>query len=377
MSEENEIDAKSYSDFLFYSSEDGTIKIQIIQEGETVWATQKSIAEIFNVEVPTINYHLKEIYKSGELQEDGTIRKIQIVQQEGTRKVKRAVEFYNLDVIIAVGYRVNSYEATRFRIWATNVLKDYLIKGFALDDERLKKGKALFGKDYFDELLERIREIRASERRFYQKVTDIYQECSIDYDSKSPITTTFFKTVQNKLEFAITHKTAAELIKSRADASKPHMGLTTYKNAEKGGKVQKSDVKVAKNYLTEPEISELNTVVNMYLDYAELQAKKNKLMKMVDWIAKLDGFLKFNEYDILKNPGKVKKSVADTFAEREYAKFRVVQDKEYKSDYDKFDKVASKIKATGELPKEDEKIEDTAFDKTLKGILSVPKPSKD
>ena len=256
--------------------------------------------------------------------------------------------FYNLDAIISIGYRVNSVQATQFRKWATSILKDYLVKGFILDDDRLKQGKNLFGKDYFDELLEKIREIRASERRFYQKITDIYST-AVDYNPKASITQTFFATVQNKLEFAITHLTAPELIKERADSKKPNMGLTSYKNSKIGGKILKTDVCVAKNYLSEDEISELNILVNMYLDYAELQAKRNKLMKMSDWVDKLDVFLQFNEYDVLKNSGKVRSDVAKKFAENEYQKFRIVQDQEYKSD---FDKAIENIKSTGELPQE-------------------------
>lgn len=256
--------------------------------------------------------------------------------------------FYNLDVILSVGYRVNSYNATQFRIWANKILKEYLIKGFALDDDRLKQGKQMFGKDYFDELLQRIKEIRASERRFYQKITDIYSQCSIDYDPKSEITKTFFATVQNKLEFAITHLTAPEIIKARANYLAPHMGMTTWKNSP-AGKILKTDTTVAKNYLTQEELDELNSIVVMYLDFAELQAKRNKKMKMIDWIGRLDAFLNFNEYDILKDAGKIRKSVADSFAEKQYEKFRVIQDKEYKSD---FDKVIEGIKNKGELPKE-------------------------
>ena len=366
---------ENQSDFLFYSGNNGSIKVQIIVGDETVWATQKSIAEIFRKDVKTINSHISNIYQEGELQEDGTISKNEIVQKEGERSVKREVTFYNLDVIIAVGYRTNSYEATQFRIWATKILKEYMIKGFALDDERLKQSKKMFGKDYFDELLERIREIRASERRFYQKITDIYQQCSIDYDSKSPITKTFFATVQNKLEYAITHHTAPELIKLRANAKEPNMGLTTWKNSGTGGKVLKSDITVAKNYLKQDEIDELNIIVNMYLDYAELQAKRNKAMKMAEWVEKLDTFLAFNEYDILNNAGKVKADVAKAFAEKEYGKFRIIQDKEFQSD---FDKIASQIKNTGKLPNEieakKEKESGPGFDETLKAAIPIPKP---
>lgn len=322
-----------YSDIIFYSSPEGDIHVEVLFNDETFWLSQKRMAELFGVEVHTVNYHLKEIFKSRELQEDATIRKIRIVQREGSRDVSRDVDFYNLDAIIAVGYRVNSYQATQFRMWATKTLKEFIIKGFVLDDERLKQGKR-FGKDYFDELLERIREIRASERRFYQKITDIYQQCSIDYDKDAEITKTFFKTVQNKLHWAITGKTAAQIIAERADASKPNMGLQTWKNAPKG-KILKPDVTVAKNYLAEKEIKELERVVTMYLDYAENQAARQIPMKMADWVQKLDAFLQFNEYQILTDAGKVNHNVAKRLAEEEYEKFRVVQDREFESDFDK------------------------------------------
>jgi hypothetical protein len=265
------------SEIIFYRSKNGKVKIEIRFEEETFWLTQKKLAELFGVEVQTINYHLKEIFKSGELEEDSTIRKIRIVQTEGKREVSRMVDFYNLDAIIAVGYRVNSYQATQFRIWATNVLKEFLLKGFVLDDERLKQGQR-FDKDYFDELLERIRTIRASERRFYQKITDLYAEASIDYDAKAPITQQFYKTVQNKLHWAITGLTAAEIISKRVDAAKPNIGLTTWKNAPEG-KILKSDTHIAKNYLNEEELQNLERIVTMYLDYAENQAKRQIPMK--------------------------------------------------------------------------------------------------
>lgn len=252
---------------------------------------------------------------------------------EGKREVSREVDFYNLDAIIAVGYRVNSYQATQFRIWATKTLREYIIKGFVLDDERLKQGPR-FGKDYFDELLERIREIRASERRFYQKITDIYAQCSIDYDPKAEITQTFYKTVQNKLHWAITGHTAAELIAQRADATKPNMGLTTWKNAPKG-KIQKTDVTVAKNYLSEKEISDLNRIVSMYLDYAENQAARQIPMKMTDWISKLDAFLQFNEYELLQDAGKVSHAIAQELATKAFEQYRVIQDRNYESDFDR------------------------------------------
>ncbi len=321
------------TDLIFYATPDGNVRVEVIYEQDTFWLTQKRMAELFGVEVNTINYHLKEIFKSGELQEDRTIRKIRIVQQEGQRNVNREVEIYNLDVVIAIGYRVNSFQATQFRIWATDVLREYIIKGFVLDDERLKQGSR-FGKDYFDELLERIREIRASERRFYLKITDIYEQCSIDYQKDAEITQIFFKTVQNKLHWAITGKTAAELIAERADASKPNMGLKTWKNAPKG-KILKSDTTVAKNYLDKNEIKALERVVSMYLDYAENQASRNIPMKMQDWSKKLDAFLQFNAYDILQHAGKVSHEVAKQLAEKQYDSFRITQDRTFVSDFEK------------------------------------------
>jgi hypothetical protein len=321
---------KPNSDIIFYSTSEGNIRVEVYYEDETFWLSQKRIAELFGVEVNTINYHIKEIFKSGELSKDSVIRKFRITAEDGKRYL---TNFYNLDMIIAVGYRVNSYQATQFRIWATKTLREFIIKGFVLDDERLKHGEK-FGKDYFDELLERIREIRASERRFYQKITDIYQQCSIDYDKNADITHIFFKTVQNKLHWAVTGKTAAELISERADSTKKNMGLKTWKNAPEG-KILKSDISIAKNYLEENEIKELERIVTMYLDYAENQAAKQRPMKMKDWIEKLDAFLKFNEYEILTNPGQVSNEVAVQLAGKEYAKFRVEQDKKYISDFDK------------------------------------------
>jgi hypothetical protein len=326
-------------EIILYTTPDGAARVEVFFQEETFWLNQRRMAELFEVEVNTINYHLKEIYASGELQEAATIRKIRIVQNEGGRSVSREVDFYNLDAIIAVGYRVNSRQATQFRIWATKVLREFIIKGFVLDDERLKQGKR-FGKDYFDELLERIREIRASERRFYLKITDIYEQCSIDYNKDAEITQTFFKTVQNKLHWAITGHTAAEIIARRADAAKPHMGLTTWKNAPHG-KIMKSDVSVAKNYLNEKEIKGLERIVTMFLDYAENQAARQIPMKMKDWVSKLDAFLKFNEYDILNNAGKVSHEVAKALAEEEYSKFRVIQDRSFESD---FEKAAKRLK---------------------------------
>jgi len=326
-------DSPESNDIILYNTPSGGVKIEVIFNEETFWLTQKRMAELFGVESNTITYHLKEIYKTEELDENSTTRKIRVVQKEGNRNVNRELDFYNLDAIIAVGYRVNSYQATQFRIWATQTLKEYIIKGFVLDDERLKQGKK-FGKDYFDELLERIREIRASERRFYLKITDIYEQCSIDYRKDSEVTRRFFKAVQNKLHFAISGRTAAQIIAERASAEKPNMGLQTWKNSP-SGKVLKSDISVAKNYLIENEIKDLERIVTMYLDYAELQASRQIPMKMSDWVSRLDAFLQFNEYQILKDGGTVSHQVALTLAEQEYDKFRVIQDKNFESDFDR------------------------------------------
>ncbi len=330
-------DDPTKSDFLLYTSPDGEVRVDVFFQDETVWLTQKRMAELFGVEVPTVNYHLKEVFDSGELETAPTIRKIRTIQYEGGRKVAREVNFYSLDAIISVGYRVNSRQATQFRIWATKTLGSFIIKGYALDSDRLKNGSH-FGKDYFDELLEQIREIRASERRFYQKVTDIYAT-AIDYDKHASITKEFYATVQNKLHWAIHGQTAAELVAASADATKPHMGLRTWKNAP-AGKVLKHDVSVGKNYLGEAQLQELNRVVAMYLDYAENQAQRGIAMKMSDWVSKLDAFLQFNEYEILDNPGKISAATAKAVAEKEYDKFRVVQDRVFESD---FDQVVKKV----------------------------------
>jgi hypothetical protein len=322
------------SEIILYSTPQGEIKIEVFLQDETVWLTQRAMGELFGVSKKTISEHLGNIYKSNELQREATVRKIRTVQNEGEREVARNLEFYNLDAIISVGYRVNSHQATQFRIWATKTLKEFIIKGFVLDDERLKQGKKLFGKDYFDELLERIREIRASERRFYQKITDIYAECSIDYQPNSEITQLFYKTVQNKMHWAITGQTAAEIISSRAKAELPNMGLTTWKNSPKG-KVLKSDVSVAKNYLNKKEIDELNRIVTMYLDFAENQAARQIPMTMKKWIEKLDAFLQFNDYSVLKNAGSISADIAKKLATVEFEKFRVIQDEDYESDFDK------------------------------------------
>lgn len=328
----SESDTPAEGELILYRTPEGTARIEVLYESETFWLNQKKIAELFGVELPTISYHLKEIYASGELKPEATLRRIRRVQTEGNREVSREIEFYNLDAIISVGYRVNSTQATQFRIWATQTLREFVIKGFVLDDERLKLNKR-FGKDYFDELLERIREIRASERRFYLKITDIYEQCSIDYDKDADITKTFFKTVQNKLHWAVTGKTAAEIIAARSDAQKPSMGLTTWKNAPKG-KILKSDVSVAKNYLIEQEIKELERIVGMYLDYAENQAARQIPMKMADWGKRLEAFLAFNEYEVLTNAGSVSAEVAKQLAEERYEAFRVQQDRAFESDFE-------------------------------------------
>jgi hypothetical protein len=320
-------------ELILYQTPEGTVRIEVLYEAETFWLNQKKIAELFGVDLRTISYHLGEIYASGELAPEATLQKYWRVQTEGNREVRREIEFYNLDAIISVGYRVNSVQATQFRIWATQTLREFVIKGFVLDDQRLKLNKR-FGKDYFDELLERIREIRASERRFYLKITDIYEQGSIDYDKTAEITTTFFKTVQNKLHWAVTGKTAAEIITQRVDAAKPTMGLTTWKNAPEG-KILKSDVSIAKNYLIEQEIKELERIVTMYLDYAENQAARQIPMRMADWVTKLDAFLKFNEYDVLTNAGSVSAEVAKRLAEEQYATFRIQQDRRFESDFEK------------------------------------------
>jgi hypothetical protein len=320
-------------EILFYASAEGNSHIEVFFKAETFWLSQKKMAELFDVDVRTISEHLKNIFSSEELVEAATIRNFRIVQKEGHREVARNIDFYNLDAIISVGYRVNSVSATRFRMWATKTLREFIIKGFVLDDERLKQGKQ-FGRDYFDELLERIREIRASERRFYQKITDIYAQCSIDYDPAASITQTFYKTVQNKLHWAITGKTAAEIIAERAQAHSPNMGLTTWKNAPEG-KILKSDVSIAKNYLSYEEIDELNRIVTMYLDYAENQAKRQIPMSMKDWIGRLDAFLQFNDYVVLKDAGKISHEIARDLAETEYELFRVNQDASFRSDFDK------------------------------------------
>jgi hypothetical protein len=316
--------------FLLYTAPNGAVKVEVFVKDETVWLTQKALAELFGVQRPAITKHLRNIFSTGELAETSVCSILEHTAGDGKTY---SAQYYNLDAIIAVGYRVNSYQATQFRIWATKTLREFIVKGFVLDDERLKQGKQVFGKDYFDELLERIREIRASERRFYQKITDIYA-LSVDYRADAPLTREFFATVQNKLHWAITGQTAAELIYSSADATKIHMGLATWKHAPKG-KILKSDVTVAKNYLSEAHVKELNRIVSAYLDLAENRAERGILMKMADWAGFLNSFLQLSNYPILQDNGKVKALEARLKAEGEYEVYRKRQDAEYISDFDR------------------------------------------
>ena len=368
-----DIDMTEQNKFIFYAAKEGDLTIKVFVEDENIWVTQAGMTEIFDVSKSTISEHLTNIFKEGELVEDSVVRKIRTTASDGK---PYNVSHYNLDAIISVGYRVNSYRATQFRIWATSTLKEYLIKGFAMDDERLKQGKTLFGKDYFDELLERIRQIRASEKRLYLKVTGIYEECSYDYDKNSPITSNFYANVQNKLLFAVSGQRAAEIKKLRADYNLPNMGLTTWENQNKGGKVTKKDIDTAKNYLTEDEIDKLNRLVNMFLDHAENIAKNNTKMAMQDWVSRLDKFIEFNEYEILKDYGKITKTLADAWVNKQYDKFKPIQEKAYKSD---FEKAVDTIKSTGSLPKEERKrlaSNIKGFDSKLKKALDYnPKDS--
>lgn len=322
--------------FLLYTAPDGAVKVDVFCRDETVWLTQKALAELFGVKVPAVNKHLKNIFDSGELQAAEVISILETTTPHGAIAGKtqtQKTQFYNLDAIIAVGYRVNSYQATQFRIWATKTLREFIIKGFVLDDERLKQGKQVFGKDYFDELLERIREIRASERRFYQKITDLYG-LAVDYTPDAPVTKEFFATVQNKLHWAITGQTAAEIIYARADATKIYMGLTTWKHAPHA-KILKSDVTVAKNYLSEAHIKELNRIVSAYLDLAENRAQRGIATRMAEWVKFLNDFLKLSDYQILQDKGKVSALEAKLKAEGEYEIYRQRQDAEYISDFDR------------------------------------------
>ena len=320
-------------EIILYQIEDTNKCVNVIFKDETFWMTQKAMAELFDVNVPAVSKHLSNIFEDEELIKESTVSKMEIVQKEGNRNVKREQEFYNLDAIIAVGYRVNSKKATRFRQWATKTLKEYITKGFVLNDDMLKNGKP-FGKDYFDELLERIREIRASERRAYQKITDVFEQCSYDYDKNSETTKNFYAFVQNKLHFAVTGKTAAELIYERADSEKHAMGLTTWKDAP-NGKVLKRDIGIAKNYLNEKELARLNRLVTMFIDYAELMAEDEILMSMQDWVDQTNQFLMNNRRKVLSGKGHISHDTAIEKANKEYEVFRVRQDQEYVSEFDR------------------------------------------
>ncbi len=321
------------NNIVFYQTENADVVVNVVYKDETFWLNQKAIAALFDVNPQAITKHLSNIYEEQELVKDSTCSILEQVQKEGNRNVKRSVEFYNLDAIIAVGYRVNSKKATKFRQWATKTLREYITKGFVLNEKLLKNGKQ-FGQDYFDELLEKIREIRASERRAYQKITDIFEQCSCDYDKDSEITKNFYAFVQNKLHFAVSGNTAAEIVYNRADSQKEHMGLTSWKNSP-NGKIYKSDVTIAKNYLNEKEISRLNRLVTMFIDYAELQAEDGNLMKMQDCVDAVNLFLQSNRQKVLESKGKISHEQAIEKAHHEYEIFRVIQDREYISEFDR------------------------------------------
>lgn len=343
MTKDRPNDERPASEIILYQTEDGTTRLSVRLEDETVWLTQAAMAELFQTTPQNVTIHVKSIYEDGELEAEATCKDYLQVRSEGTRQVERRLKHYNLDVVIAVGYRVRSHRGTQFRRWATERLREYVVKGFTMDDERLKEVRTL-GTDYFDELLERIRDIRASEKRFYQKVRDIYK-LAIDYDAKAEQTKEFFQVVQNKLHWAITGKTAAELISERADAAKPNMGLTTWK----GAKVRKADVTVAKNYLDQEELRSLNRIVTMYLDYAELQAERRQPLHMRDWREKLDAFLQFNEREILQDAGRVSMDVAKALAVEHYEEFnerRLLE--ESQEEADEFDDVAKRIEEEGQ-----------------------------
>lgn len=322
-------------EFILYNDISESVSVNIIVKDETLWLTQKSMAELFGCSVDNISLHLKNIFNSGELAENSTTENFSIVQQEGKRNVTRIVNFYNLDAVISVGYRVNSTKATKFRIWATGVLKEYIQKGFVLDDERLKQGKTVFGKDYFKELLERVRSIRASERRIWQQITDIFAECAIDYNKNSAITKEFFSTIQNKFHYAITHQTAAEIIYNNADSTKENMGLTTWKNAP-SGRILKSDVSIAKNYLSEKEIRQLERAVTGYFDYIEDLIERENTFTMEEFSASINEFLNFRKYKILSDKGSISMDEAKDKAEQEYNIFNKHQ--KINSDFDQFSK---------------------------------------
>ncbi len=332
-------------DFIMYTSDSGEVRLQVFLQDETIWLTQKMMAELFDVEANTVTYHIGEIFKSGELVREATTRKIRVVQKEGDREVSRTPDFYNLDVIIAVGYRVNSRRATQFRMWATNVLRDYIVKGFVLNDDRLKQGEKFFEKDYFQELLERVRSIRASERRIYQQITDIFAECSIDYDPKAEVTQDFYAMVQNKFHYAISGQTAAEIVHTNADRTKPHMGLTTWKHAPEG-RVLRSDVVIAKNYLPKKDIKRLERTVSGFFDYIENVIENRTTLTMQDMAASVDKFLSFNEYKILDSKGKISRHQAEKKALAEYAMFNKTQ--KIESDFDREVKRLTQNKASKE-----------------------------
>ena len=322
----------STAEFLTFELQSKRDSIEVRYEDETIWLTQKMMATLFDVSVKTINEHLKNIYNEGELERESTIRKFRIVQTEGGRKVSREIDHYNLDAVISVGYRVNSIRATQFRRWATQVLKQFAIRGYVIDKKRMENGTAL-GEDYFERLLEEIREIRLSERRFYQKITDIYAT-SVDYDAKAPTSQKFFATVQNKMHFAVTGHTAGELLKERADSSKPHMGLTSWEGSP-DGKILRTDVSIAKNYLTKEELESLGRIVSAFLDFAEDFAKRRIPMTMEDWSGKLDSYLQLTGREVLQNAGSISRKDAIRHAESEFEKYRIVQDRLYESDFDK------------------------------------------
>ena len=345
MKKNNEITIRSSAaEYLTYVAATGSNdeSIEMRYEDENIWLTQKMMATLYDVGLPTINEHIKKIYEDSELQENSTIRKFRIVQNEGNRQVNREINHYNLQMIISVGFKVNNERAIQFRKWANAIVKDYTIQGWVMDDERLKNGGSVLTEKYFEHLLERIREIRLSERKFYQKITDIYAT-ALDYDKTSKTTKQFFANVQNKLHWAIHRHTAAELIMERADSEKPHMGLTSWENYP-DGKIQKYDVSIAKNYLAEDELQGLRRIVTMYLDYAEHQATRHIPMTMEDWADRLNRFLEFNEHDILTDSGKVTHEIAKEFAESEFEKYRIIQDRLYESDFDRFVSLEEKSK---------------------------------
>lgn len=365
------------SDFIFYRGEDGNVHAQVILGDETVWVSQNTMAEIFGIDRTGIGRHIKNIVDENEVSTESNVQFLHVANSD------KPVAFYSLEIIIAVGYRVNSYKATKFRQWSSRILKEYLIKGFVLDDERLKQGNKIFGKDYFQELLERVQAIRASEKMFYEKIKDLYAT-SVDYDASDPDTHKFFAKVQNKVEYAIVQRTSAETIKLKANALLPNMGLQTWKNAKRDGNILKIDVTVAKNYFTQDEIDKLNSLVNMYLDYAKLQVQRNKIMKMKDWEQKLDAFLSFNEFPILKDYGSVKKQFADKLAETEFEKFKKIKANDNLKKAG-FISVAENIISTGRIPKEEDAISKRSeplsdFDAKLSAALGrkpeIPKKSK-